>query len=84
MCNKNYFVRCSQAPAAGSQVIAQVGLTVSGGDACRLACDARDNCAAFVYAASGPAGQICDLYATLNGFSSSFVDTFLRICPTTC
>ena len=84
MCNNNYFTRCSQAPAVGSQVIAQLGNTVAGGDGCRLACNARDNCAAFVFSTTSPAGQICDLYATLNGFSSSFVDTYLRICPTTC
>jgi hypothetical protein len=77
-CQDNYFVRCEQSPAPGSQTILDIpNISV---DECRQRCDGIDNCAAFSYKAS-----TCYLWKSLNGFNSDSATVYIRICPaTTC
>jgi hypothetical protein len=78
-CQDNYFVRCGEKPASGSQAILDVpGISV---DACRERCDGIDDCMAFSYKAS-----TCYLWKYVNGFiQDDESNDFIRICPvTTC
>jgi hypothetical protein len=79
-CQDNYFVRCGDTGASGSQAIATLP-GVANVDVCRQQCDAHNDCSAFSYQAS-----TCTLWRTLNGFiSAPASNTFIRICPvTTC
>ncbi|RII19138.1 hypothetical protein CUC08_Gglean001801 [Alternaria sp. MG1] len=73
-CQDNYFVRCEQSPAPGSQTILDIpNISV---DECRQRCDGIDNCAAFSYKAS-----TCYLWKSLNGFNSDSATVYIRICP---
>ncbi|RYN19618.1 hypothetical protein AA0113_g9881 [Alternaria arborescens] len=77
-CQDNYFVRCENTPAPGSQTILELpNISV---DECRQRCDGIDNCAAFSYKAS-----TCYLWKSINGFNSDSATVYIRICPaTTC
>jgi hypothetical protein len=85
MCNNNYFVRCSNIPIVGSEILAQLGRSVADGDGCRMACDARTDCSGFVYALNPPFPHTCDLYGLIGGFNmAGNANTYIRICPNTC
>jgi hypothetical protein len=79
-CQDNYFVRCGDTGASGSQAIANLPGTANV-DTCRQQCDSHDDCSAFSYQDS-----TCTLWRYLNGFiSAPTSNTFIRICPvTTC
>ncbi|KAA8625815.1 hypothetical protein PtrV1_01495 [Pyrenophora tritici-repentis] len=77
-CKDNYFVRCENIPAPGSQVLLAVG-GIPNVNICRQTCDGQNNCSAFAYKAFN-----CILYSSINGFVSDPATTFIRICPTTC
>jgi hypothetical protein len=79
-CQDNYFVRCGDTGASGSQAIDTLP-GVANVDVCRQQCDAHDDCSAFSYQDS-----TCTLWRYLNGFiSAPTSNTFIRICPvTTC
>ncbi|OSS52511.1 hypothetical protein B5807_02194 [Epicoccum nigrum] len=79
-CQDNYFVRCGDTGASGSQAIDTLPGTASV-DMCRQQCDSHDDCSAFSYQDS-----TCTLWRYLNGFiSAPTSNTFIRICPvTTC
>lgn len=75
-CQDNYFVRCGDTGASGSQAIATIPGTANV-DVCRQQCDSHDDCSAFSYQDS-----TCTLWRYLNGFiSAPTSNTFIRICP---
>lgn len=75
-CQDNYFVRCGDTGASGSQAIATLPGTANV-DTCRQQCDSHDDCSAFSYQDS-----TCTLWRYLNGFiSAPTSNTFIRICP---
>ncbi|KAL1794410.1 hypothetical protein ACET3X_007831 [Alternaria dauci] len=73
-CQDDYFVRCGETPASGSQAISSIpGISV---DACRQKCDEIDNCMAFSYKTS-----TCNLWKYVNGFiSDPDSNDYIRIC----
>ena len=77
-CKDNYFVRCENRPAAGSEVILAIdGIPTA--DVCRQRCDGSDACAAFAFLSTN-----CVLYRSINGFISHPATTFIRICADSC
>ncbi|KAF2751120.1 carbohydrate-binding module family 18 protein [Sporormia fimetaria CBS 119925] len=83
LCQNGYWARCSKAPAPGAgTLLQQLGSRVVGFSGCKAACDAADACVGFVFSATSPVGQLCDLYSRIQGpaFSLSFVSTFVKVC----